>query len=1000
MTIPSNNPTLTVSYIGLKAIDVQAKDGMVIELSTETSELDEVMVVAFGTTTKKSFTGAAGVVKQEDIEKRQTSNISNAIAGNVAGVQGFSSNGQPGSGSSIRIRGVGSMSAGNAPLYVVDGIPFDGDISSINNNDVENITVLKDAASAALYGARGANGVIMITTRRGKSKDAVVNVDAKWGTNQRGVPSYNVMTDPGMYYETFYQGLYNSRYYGNNTSALLSGTSAADAHAYASGALTSASGLGYNVYTLPAGEGLIGANGKLNPNAVLGSTYGDYYLQPDNWYNEIFNSQNLRQEYNVNISGSTDQVNYYFSAGYLDDSGIIANSGLRRFSTRARADYQVKEWLKVGANMSYVNSAVNYPSEQTTTNSSMNVFFLSNIIAPIYPLYVRNADGSIKQDSRGMNIYDFGNGRQLPDHSRPFMPGSNPAAMLQLNKEDFVDDYFSGKWYAAAELYDGLKLTANIGTNLSSSRYSYTQSKFYGQYEDMGGIAGVEQTRFFSLNQQYLLTYAKRFGVHNVDALVGYDAYNLTVQNVGGSKQNIYDPNMGEISNGINEPSAYSSTATYATMGLIAQAKYDYDTKYYVSASYRRDASSRFAPENRWGNFWSVGAAWDMKRENFMSDVDKLDMLKLKFSYGVQGNDSFNNNYPYLDQFSLTNNQGEFSTVLAYKGNRDITWETSHSMNVGVDFAAFNDRFSGNVDGFMRTTTDMLYNRPVAPSNGYTSLPVNVGTMRNAGLEVDLNGDVVKTRNVTWSIYANATYLKNEIVELAPELEGSWETSTRIYKEGGSLYNYYLRSYAGVDKTTGMALYYVDTNDNGKVDKGTDETTFDYSAADQFETGCIMPKVYGGFGTKLDAYGFDFSVSFAYQLGGHIYDDSYAQLMQAGKDKGQNFHADVLNAWTPTNTQTDVPRLNSADQYANSMSDRFLISSNFLSLQNVTLGYTLPTKWLEKAKIKSVRIYGVADNLALISARQGLDPRQGYTEASGSVYSPLRTISGGVKISF
>lgn len=999
---------LVVSFIGMRTMEVPVAQDLKIVLSENTSELDEVMVVAFGTTTKKSFTGSASVVKSDDIVKRQTSNVTNSLSGQVAGVQGVSTDGAPGAVTKIRIRGIGSMNADNSPLYVVDGVPADDNtIATLNNNDIESITVLKDAASNALYGARGANGVVLITTRRGNTQDAQITVDAKWGSNSREVPTYSVMTDPGMYYETFYQGLYNSQY--------LAGQSSAYSHEYANTYLLDPKngGLGYQVYTVPTGQRLIGRNGKLNPNATLGYNDGSNYYLPDSWYGELFNSSNLRQEYNLSVSGSTDKINYFASAGYLDDSGIIENSDYQRFTTRVNVDYQAKKWLKIGTSMSYAHADQKYPTDQTSDNaasSSGNLFFVSNFMAPIYPLYIRNADGSIAHDANGYTMYDYGDGVSVAAGTqRPFMSQSNPASAIALDKSKYTNDMFTGKWYATIEFYKGLKATANVGVNYFGSRYQQTINPYYGQYATSGGLAFVESDRYLIVNQQYLLTYNNRFaGLHNVDLLLGYENYQYTESAVYGQKTKLFSPDIAEVSNAILSPLTGSLTHHYATQGILAQAKYDYDSKYYFSASYRRDASSRFAKEHRWGNFWSVGAAWDINSESWMEPAqDVVNLLKLKASYGAQGNDNLLtsdgkvNYYLYTDQYDVSESNGAFATTLTYKGNNDLTWETSYNLNVGIDFALFDERLSGTVEGFQRRTVDMLYYKPVPSSLGYSTLPVNIGSVSNAGLDLELHGVPVRTKNVTWTIFANMTYFKNKILQLSPELNGQWISGNYIYKEGESLYNFYIRKYAGVDPATGNSLWYQDITDaEGNV---TGQTVTDvWSNATQYETGDILPKVYGGFGTSLDAYGLDFSVSFAYQLGGRIYDDGYRALMHSGNSSfaGQNWHTDILNAWTPENTDTDVPRVDAADLYTNSSSDRWLISSNYLNLQNITLGYTLPAKWTRKIKVEKLRIYGVADNVALVSARKGLDPRQSYTTSSMNTYASMRSISGGISITF
>ncbi|MGN1247293.1 MAG: SusC/RagA family TonB-linked outer membrane protein, partial [Paludibacteraceae bacterium] len=817
----------------------------------------------------------------------------------------------------------------------------------------------------------------------------------------RAIPTYNVMTDPGMYYEKFWESMYNSQI----------SKGSAYAAAYANQYLLDAKngGLGYQVYTVPEGQNLIGTNGKLNPNATLGYNDGSNYFLPDNWYKELFKSNNLRQEYNVNVSGSTEKLTYFASASYLDDSGLMENSDYKRFTSRVSVDYQAKKWLKFGTNMSYAHADQRYPQDQdaaTSATSSGNLFYVSNNIAPIYPLYLRDAQGNIMVANNGSTMYDYGDAT-VANAERAFMNQANPASAIDLNKELYKNDMFSGKYFVEVEFYKGLKATANIGLNYFGSRYQMTLNPYYGQFAAMGGQAMVEADRLFTLNQQYLLTYNNTFaGEHHLDLLVGYENYQYTSSYVYGVQTKLFNPDIAEVSNAILQPSTGSATDKYATQGILAQAKYDYAGRYFISASYRHDASSRFAAGKRWGDFWSVGAAWDIQAEPFMSAASKVDLLKLKISYGAQGNDNLlspdgsTNWYPYADQYTLSENNGNFATAMSYKGNEDLTWETSYNLNGGLDFAFFGERFGGTIEGFWRKTVDMLYYKPVSPSLGYSYIPMNIGSVSNAGLDVELHGDVVKTRNVTWSLYANLSYFKNKILQLAPELNGKWIDGSYIYQEGGSLYQLYIREYAGVDKTTGAALWYKDVLDEeGNVTGRT--TTTQWTSATQYDQGDILPKVYGGFGTTLEVFGVDLSVACNYQLGGRIIDASYQRLMHSGyASAGQNWHTDILNSWTPENTDTDIPRVNTSDQYTNSLSDRWLVSSNYLCLQNITLGYTLPKKWTERMKMQKLRVYFVADNVALASARQGLDPRQGFSSSNSSTYSPIRSLSGGISITF
>ena len=994
--VPSSAGTLVISFIGMQSQEVKIKSNVNVVLKSDAEQLEEVMVVAYGTAKKSAFTGSAATIKNEKITSRQTSNVTNALAGQVAGVQTTSSTGQPGKDATVRIRGIGSISASNTPLYVVDGVPYDGEISAISTSDIESMTVLKDAASNALYGARGANGVILITTKRGKTGDARVTFDAKWGVNKRGIPSYETVSDPGKFYEMAYSAIYNADLKGYAAAGDLT-----SANAYANKTMLSSSYLGYQVFTVPNGEQLIGMDGKLNPNATLGYSDGTYYYKPDNWSDELFEN-NLRQEYNLSVSGANDKMNYYMSAGYLDDQGIVPNSGFQRYSARLKADYQVKPWLKMSGNISFTH----YDSREQDTESgtsNANAFYAANIMGAIYPMYIRDAEGNIMIDNRGFQRYDYGSDTNF--QRKNVIPNANPLASYMLDLMKYSGDVVSGKWSADIDIWGGIKAKINIGIDANNVRSTDLVNPFYGQYSEtsgVGGIVSVSTQRTFSTNQQYLLTYNKTFNhIHNLDVLAGHENYNYKYQYLYGSREKIYNPNLPELNNGIMNQSNASYSQSYATEGWLFRVQYDYDGKYFGSASYRRDGSSAFHPDNRWGNFWSVGAGWLMNKESFLENQNWIDMLKFKISYGLQGNDNllymngYRNYQPYMDQYTLTNNNSDFATTLYYKGNQDITWETSHSFNTGFDFAFWKGKLSGSIEYFSRKTTDMLYFKPVASSMGYSRFPENVGSMINRGVELDLNSNIFDTKDSTWDMNFNLTHFKNKVLELAPELNGQLIDGSRIYREGESMYQLYLPKYAGVDPETGESLWALtEPNEKGE----TTTTSYSEASSHRFMTGDILPKVYGGFGTSLTFKGFDFSIAFAYQLGGRILDYTYQSLMSTDA-QGSAWHVDMLNAWTPENKNTNVPRMNVNDIYVSYSSDRWLTSSNYLSLQNITFGYTLPKNWTRKLQVEGVRLYFVADNVALLTARKGLDPRQGYV-ASDNVYSPIRTISGGISLNF
>ena len=1007
--VPSSARRLKVSYIGKQAQTVSIAGNVNVTLADDDNVLDEAVVVAFGTAKKSSFTGSAAQVKGEKIEQRVTSNVTNALTGQMAGVQTFNTSGAPGSSASIRIRGLGSMSSSSNPLIIVDGMPYDGTISSINPMDIESLSVLKDAAANAIYGARGANGVVIITTKRGTSRDAVVTVDAKWGSNRRAVPNYKRL-GVANYYETMYRSLYNSQFY--------NGASAAEAYAYADRTLLDAKngGLGYLVYDVPEGEKFIGSNFKINPNAKLGYSDGEYYYTPDDWYDEFFGKGNLRQEYNINVAGSTERMNYYASVNYLDDNGLVNNSSFRRYSGRGRVDYQAKDWLRIGTNLDFSETQNRSTNGSSDWNSSVNLFGITNMIAPIYPLYVRDASGNIMYNpSTGTPVYDNG---MTTNMTRAYMNNAKPGAVIDNNRGTTFTSTVNGKWYAELTPVKGLKLTANIAVSDMNQRSNSLYSRWGSSDAVSDGGASVSHTHYTGVNTQYLANYSHVFdNIHNVEVLVGYESYKLRMQGLSGYNDHLFNPFIGELNNahGFSKQSNSSSTQRYMTQGVLSRLQYDYAGKYFLSASYRRDASSVFHKDHRWGNFGSVGAAWLMSKETFMEDISWIDLLKVKASWGIQGNDALLNTdgtrqyYAYTDQYSVTYSEetGEYSKTLSYKGNKEITWESSYAFNLGVDFELFRGRLSGTLEYFNRKTTDMLYNKPAPMSAGISSTPVNVGSMVNSGVEFDLTGYIFRTKDFDWSVNLNLTHYKNEIKELDPstDITGGIKGSSSILRKGGSLYQLYLKDYAGVDPETGLSLYWMDVKDAEGNVTGRELTT-SYEQATQYDLGDALPTVYGGFGTTLRYKGLDFSASFSYQLGGRLYDASYQTMMHTGENAGTAWHKDILKAWTPENRYTDVPRLSASDKLGQNPTSRWITSSDYIALNNITIGYTLPKQWLGKSGIAAVRFYVTGDNLGVLSARKGLDPRMTIgggsysSQSSTSNYSAMRNITGGITLTF
>ena len=983
ISVPSN-ATLLFSFVGMqnREFPVAGRQVIDVELQEDTQLLDEVIVVAYGTAKKSSFTGSASVVKGKDLAKLQTSNISKGLEGAAAGVQVISSSGQPGSSASVRIRGIGSISSSTSPLYVVDGVPFEGNINSLNSMDIESMTVLKDAAANSLYGSRASNGVILITTKKGAQGVARVTLDARVGFNQKGIPNYNVLTDPAEFYELTWEGLRNRQYYSVGNSWMTAAN-------YATNNLISQLG-NYNNYNVPDDK-VVDINGRINPNAVL--------RYQENWNDYMFNDGG-RQEYNTSISGGDSKTNYYLSLGYLNDAGFVVTSDFERFTSRLRLEKEVSEWLKIGGTASYNRQTSNFITESGTEGS--NMFYNSQSMPPIYPVYLHDpVTGNVILDEKGEKVYDFGDEGSL-GYARLVSSMANPIASQKLDMSQDILDIFDGKVFADVTVKD-FKLTLNYAVNTLNNLGLFYYNGKYGQFKNNGGYSVRYGERLTIQNANQLLTWAKTLaGDHNVDILAGHENYDYRYNYWDATKEKFLDPDQHELTGAIKNPLASSYQNVYRVESYLSRLQYNFDNKYYASASFRRDGSSKFHKDHRWGSFWSVGASWRINQESFMSGVTWISDLKLKGSYGTQGNDQIGGILPWADQYRVVNSDDNISLVQSYIGKKDITWESSQTFNIGFDYSLFDKKLYGTLEYFHKNTADMLFSRPVPASGGYTSYPDNIGDMVNQGVELEVTGVLIQNNDFEWNISFNATQFKNKITKLPPErMEDGITDGNYKLMVGKSRYEYFTREYAGVDNN-GQAQWWKDILDDNGDPTGERETTTTYSSATDYFQGSAIPKAYGGFGTYAKYKGIDFSVQCSYQLGGKAYDNIYALTMR-GMDLGSNMHKDLYKRWTPTNTDTDIPRIQmgNANTNTNARSSRWFTNASYLNIRNITLGYDLPKPWLKKISVESLRIYGVADNVALFSKRQGFDPRSSWTGSTGyGQYPVARTFSLGLNVAF
>ena len=694
----------------------------------------------------------------------------------------------------------------------------------------------------------------------------------------------------------------------------------------------------------------------------------------------------------------------------------------------------MKNWLKVGANAAYTHSEANSLGEDGSSGSSGNIFAYATQVAPIYPLYLRDGKGNIIKDERGMERYDYGDGENA-GLERPFLPGGNPYSSNLLDVNNSEGNALNSNAFAEITFLKNFKFLWTSSVDLTERRATSTTNPYYGSYASSNGIVSKSHSRNLATTHQQILTWEQSFGSNNFNVMAGHEYFRNKYYYLYASRSNQFDPSNSELAGAITESGSNSYMNDYNTEGFLGRIMYDYDNRYYFQASYRRDGSSRFHPDNRWGDFWSASFAWDIANENWFK-ASWVNMLKFKASYGEQGNDQIGN-YLYTNYYEIVNSAGHPGAVFASKGNKDITWETQGNFNAGIDFELFRGRLSGTVDYFYRKTSDQLFFFPVSPSLGYTGYYANIGDMANNGVEVDLKATPIKTKNFEWNINLNFTSYKNKITRLPEErktmeVDGvhGFSSGSYFYGEGQSIYTLYMKDYAGVNENgestwwrnprqvvdeknekqwvmitdeDGNKTFKLDENGNKipLMEEGKQRTT-NYSDASYYLCGTTLPKAYGGFGTSLTWGGFDFSIDFAYQIGGQVYDGDYAAMMASptSKSRGTNLHADIYNSWTATN-KTNIPRFQYNDEYAAANSTRFLTDASYLSLQNINIGYTLPRTFTKKMGIEKFRIYAAADNIWYWSQRQGLDPRQSISGgATASYYSPIRTISGGVTLTF
>ncbi len=979
---------ITVSYVGYETQTLSIKQGMFVELKPDQTQLDEVIVVAYGTQKKSSFTGSADNIDGEKLELRPISNVAKGLEGNASGVQVTSASGQPGSSPSIRIRGFGSINASSAPLYVVDGIPYDGSLASLNPSDIESMTVLKDASAGALYGARGANGVVMITTKKGKEGKAQVTWRSTAGWSSRALPKYDLVNQKE-YVQLFYEALRNSY-------VTKSGYSWEAAEAQARATLTgNLGGELYNPFKNYTWDQIIDpATGQVRADAQS--------AWDENWFDQVKRDNAFRHEHQLNINGGTDKTRYLMSLGYLNEDGILQTTRFQRYNARVNVETQVTDWFAANLNATLAHTFSNFSDYDGTATS--NVWYSSQFISPLFPLYKKNLDGTDLLDENGNRQLDYGDSElgKRPGSYNDYNPLGGLVDDKAWSKADIAGlrtGLVFGTDSKKAGWLQGLKLSLNFGMDYHNSLAMRYMNMYHGNQANAGGLITKSNGRTQSYTFNQLVTWNRSFNKHNIDLMAGHEWYAYKYEYLYTGKTNLVE-GIYELGPGANIYDADSYTDNYRINSFLSRANYNYDDKYYLSASLRTDASSRFYKDNWTGTFWSLGGNWRITSEKFMKDVKWVDNLSFKISYGEQGNDNLSRLYAWQSLYSLGwNNGNNIGAVISSLETKDVSWEKNKNLNIGLEGVLFDQLIRFSFEYYNKKTTDMLLDYPMPTSSGFNGYLANIGDMRNTGIEAELTVAPIRTGDFRWDITWMGSTVSNKVLHLTKE-SPEIVSGVRVIKEGYALNTFYMAKSAGVDPATGAQLYWsYKTDDNGDKVEGSDFITSDYSDANnhKYYFDSRIPDLYGSISTNLSYKGLDLSVLTTYSIGGNVYDSSYRGTMEVTYPSS-TWHKHALRRWQKPGDITDVPRVELNGSFA--ANDRYLIDASYFAIKNITLGYTLPKKWMRSIGIHNIRVFTSVDNLALWSHLDGMDPQYNFSGGTDYDYTPNKTWTLGFEIKF
>lgn len=1004
LKLPDHVKFINISYVGYATRQVQGAEGMTIALTEGGQSLDEVVVVAYGTAKRQSITGSVSVVDEGKIKNRIGSSVTAALEGSTPGIQVNNSYGEPGAAPTIRIRGIGSLVSGaSAPLYVVDGVAFDGNIAEINPSDIESMSVLKDAASAALYGNRAANGVIIITTKRGSMAGNKPQLTAKinQGFYKRGLPEYDRMT-ANMWMETAWQAMKNNAMTGSMK------LDAAAAAKYATEHVVP-DYVKRNIYDGDE-KALFDSNGKLIASMLPG--YTDL-----NW-EDMVERTGYRQDYSISGSAAGEKFNVYASAGYTNEKGYVYASAYERFTGRVNSTFTPNKWLKAGINVSGTYANRNF-NDNAKGNLLANPFFTARYMAPVYPVYMHNADGSIVLDQNGDKVFDT---------TSPYLSNRNIAYELRTDFDRSRRSVIEGQVYGIFTLPFGFSATVKADFNRSNTnRRAYNNPSIGDGASNQGRITSYAH-EYNSRTAQEILNWSREFDVHHIDVMLAHENYEWRCRTSQGMNTGMAADDNYSVGNFLTNSFFNGADDIDRTESYLGRARYNYMEKYYVDLSFRRDGSSRFSKANRWGNFYSFGVNWNAKKEAFLADVDWVNQLRVRSSYGEVGNNTAVSLYAYQALYYIEKNGGSAAYMKQSLPAPDIKWETAQTIDLGIEGQLF-DRLNFNLVFFDKRNKDLLFEdrKPLSAGSfvwsdeGSYNLTQyrNIGTISNRGLEVSLNADVVRTHDLTWNLGTEATFIKSQIKKL-PDGKDIMN-GLRKFSEGHDPYEFFTYHFVGVDQLTGSSLYTLDPKLKAKAENagelvtidGVDYTTDAASFGLRDWAGSAHPWMYGSFSSNLNYKGLGLNVLLTYSLGGKTYDGGYQSLMSTpSASSASAMHTDLQNSWKAAPegmTETSAGRINAGilpavdfnrNNFNNVTSDRWLTSASYFAVKNITLSYALPKALMHRWGMEGMTLTAGVENLLTCTARKGLNPQYSFSGGFDDTFVTARVFNFGVQLNF